>query len=155
MAIVALIIAVVLIAAAVRNTQGILFSALSEDVPAFMVWAAAIFAVGAIGFVPGLKPVSRGLLALVLLVIIMNNYQTIIAGFTQPLGSASANSPASSGVGNLPGLNLPGIGSGAPSSPTGSSSDLFPSLAGMTDLHSIYDSSTPFGTFNVPFGGGT
>lgn len=76
-----LIIAVVMIVAAFRNTQGALFSALYQDVPDFVVWAAAIFAVGAIGFVPGLKPVSRGILALLLLSIVLSNYKQIIAGF--------------------------------------------------------------------------
>lgn len=96
MALVALIVGAVLIAAAIRNTQGVLFSALSEDLPAFMVWAAAIFAVGAIGFIPGLKPVSRGLLALVIVVIIMRNHQAIITGLSQPLGSSSGSGSGAS-----------------------------------------------------------
>ncbi|MES2169779.1 MAG: hypothetical protein V4479_03535, partial [Actinomycetota bacterium] len=81
MLIIALIIGVVLIIAAIRNSQGTLFTALKSDVPAYGIWAAAIIAVGSIGFVPGLKPVARGLLALVILVIILKNYQAIIAGF--------------------------------------------------------------------------
>lgn len=76
-----LIIGVIIVVAAVRNSQGALFTALGQDVPAFVVWAAAIFALGAIGFVPGLKPVSRGLLALVLVVLILRNYKQIISGF--------------------------------------------------------------------------
>lgn len=77
----ALIIGVVLIVAAIRNSQAALFSALATDVPEYVIWAAAIVAVGAIGYVPGLKPVSRGLLALVILVVILNNYKAILAGF--------------------------------------------------------------------------
>lgn len=50
-----------------------------------MVWGAAVFAVGAIGWIPGLSPVSRGLLALVLVVIVLQNYQNIIEGLSQPL----------------------------------------------------------------------
>ena len=81
MAFLVILIGVVLIVAAIRNTQGDLFSALAADIPAFGVWAAAILALAMIGFIPGLKPVSRGLLALVLLVIVLRNYQGILSGF--------------------------------------------------------------------------
>lgn len=81
MAFLAILIGVILIVAALRDTQGELFSALLADVPAFGVWAAAIFALSLVGFVPGLKPVSRGLLALVILVIVLRNYQNIITSF--------------------------------------------------------------------------
>lgn len=82
MAFLALLIAVVLIVSAIRNTHSQLLGALLQDVPGFAVWGAAIFGVAVIGFIPGLKPVSRGLLALVLVVIILTNYQNILAGFT-------------------------------------------------------------------------
>ena len=81
MVLILLIIGGILIVAAFRNSQGSLFTALYQDIPAFVVWAAAIFAIGAIGFIPGLKPVSRAILALVLTVIVLRNYQQIIAGF--------------------------------------------------------------------------
>lgn len=81
MVFVVLVIGLVLVVAAVRNSQASLFSALMSDVPAFAVWAAAIFALSAIGFVPDLKPVSRGLLVLVLVVIVLTNYKQILSGF--------------------------------------------------------------------------
>lgn len=100
MILVALFIGVILIVAAIRNSQGALFTALSTDVPGFVVWAAAIFAIGAVGFIPGLKAPSRGLLALVLLVLILKNYQGIVSGFQ----SAWTNPPqASSGQAGAPG----------------------------------------------------
>lgn len=83
MILVLLFIGAILVVAAIRNSQGALFTALSTDVPGFVTWAAAIFAVGAVGFVPGLRPVSRGLLALILTVIILKNYQQILDGFNQ------------------------------------------------------------------------
>lgn len=100
MILVALVIGVVLIVAAIRNSQGALFSALGQDIPGFVVWAAAIVAVGALGFIPGLKPVSRGLLALVLIVIVLNNYQAILQGFTtaaNPKNDTSSSGSQSSG----------------------------------------------------------
>lgn len=81
MGLIALVIGITLIVAAVRNSQGALFTALEADVPKFVVWAAAIIAVGAIGAIPGLKPVSRWLLALVIIVIIINNYKKLVTGF--------------------------------------------------------------------------
>lgn len=77
-----ILIAAMLITAAVRDTQGDLFSALQQDVPSFVIWAAALVAIGAIGFVPGLKTPSRFLLALIIVVLVVNNYQKIISGFS-------------------------------------------------------------------------
>jgi hypothetical protein len=78
---IALFLGVILIVAAVRDSQGALFSALEQDVPKFVIWGAAILAVGAIGAIPGLKGPSRLLLALVITVLIVNNYQKLIKGF--------------------------------------------------------------------------
>lgn len=77
------LIAVVLIVAALRDTQGDLFAAIREDVTAFGTWGAALIAVGLLGFIPGVKPVSRALLGLVIVVLFVNNYQTIVSGFSQ------------------------------------------------------------------------
>lgn len=111
MGIVVLIIGVVLIAAAIRDTHEKLFGALAEDAPDFMVWGAALFAVGAIGWVPGMNPVSRGLLALVVVVIVLTNYQAIIAGFSQPLGGSRGQS-GSGGAGGVGGGDGGGGGGG-------------------------------------------
>ena len=76
-----------------------MFSALAKDGPGFVVWAAAIVAVGAIGFVPALKPFSRALLVLIVLVIVLNNYQAILNGFSavaQPSGGVQVKSPSKS-----------------------------------------------------------
>jgi len=108
MAFLALLIAVVLIVAAIRNTHGDLLSALGQDVPGFVVWGAAIFGVAVIGFIPGLKPVSRGLLALVVVVIVLTNYKNILAGFSQAWQNAptqaSGSSASNSGGDFLSGL---------------------------------------------------
>lgn len=105
MAFLALLIAIVLIVVAIRGTQDSLFAALMKDVPGFAIWAAAIFALALIGFVPGLKPVSRGLLALVLLVIVLHNYQAILASFT-----GAAQNPTGSGAGTSGGSSSGGVG---------------------------------------------
>ncbi len=125
MILVVLLIGIILVVVAIRNTQGALFSALAADVPAYIVWAAAIIALGAIGWIPGLKPVSRGLLALVLVVIVLQNYQAILAGFQAVASPPSSGSSASAvqSVGDAPYLevfhSLPSVGSTV-SSPTNS-----------------------------------
>ena len=75
------IIGAVILVAALRNTQGTLATALETDVPGFAVWALALAGVGALGFVPGMRTISRGLIGLVLLVLVLRNYQAILAGF--------------------------------------------------------------------------
>lgn len=83
MILVVLAIGIVILVASLRGTYSALFTAIGTDVPGFVVWAAAIVALGALGFIPGLKPVSRGLLALVVVVLVFQNYQNIIAGFVE------------------------------------------------------------------------
>ncbi len=121
-----LLIGAILIVTALRGTQGVLFAALGDDVPPFVVWAAAIVAVGALGYVPGLKGPARILLALVIIVLVLNNYESILAGFgaaasgqgtpqaatpgsasssANSLGAAGGEAVSSHGI-NLNALNL-------------------------------------------------
>lgn len=83
MTLVVLAIGIVILVASLRGTHASLFEAIGTDVPGFVVWAAAIVALGALGFIPGLKPVSRGLLALVVVVLVFQNYGNILAGFAE------------------------------------------------------------------------
>jgi hypothetical protein len=87
---IALFIGVILVVVAIKGNGGSLFSALGQDVPAFVVWGSAVVALGAIGFVPGLKPISRGLLALLIIVIILRDYQSIIAGLKGGIAGQTA-----------------------------------------------------------------
>jgi hypothetical protein len=100
MILIALLIGAVLLVAAIRNSQDALFAALGQDVPEFVIWAAAIFAVGALGFIPGIKPVARGLVALVLIVIVLSNYSAILAGFD---ALAASNTSTAGGQPNTQG----------------------------------------------------
>lgn len=109
----ALLIGVVLIVAAIRNSHSTLFTAIATDVPQFVVWGAAIVAVGAVGFIPGMKPVSRGLLALILVVLILQNYKSMIKGFenawqhppeANPTGAVVDNSKAGPGIAGSPSI---------------------------------------------------
>lgn len=124
MILVALLIGAILVVAAIRGTQGTLFSALATDVPGYVVWAAAIIALGAIGFVPELKPISRGLLILVIIVIVMRNYQTIIAGFQSAISGASQTAPGASGAASASSASGSDVASPTPIAPAVSAPSL-------------------------------
>lgn len=97
-----LIIGIVLVVAAIRDTQSSLFSALATDVPAFGVWFTAIVILGAIGFIAPLKPLSKALLILVLVVLVLRNYQNILTGFNSAWqGSASGTKASGATTGTV------------------------------------------------------
>ena len=131
MGLIALFLGIVLIVSAVRNSQGELFSALEQDVPKFVIWAAAILAVGAIGAIPGLKGPSRLLLALIVTVLIVNNYQKLITGFQ----NAWQKPPA-------PVTAQTGSGASADSQATGAATATSP-----PDFITGFLDSNPFGNF--------
>lgn len=81
MPLVLIIIGSIMIVSAFKNTQGQLGTALEQDIPGFLKWAAAIFAIGLIGYIPRMQPISRALLTLVVTVIVLTNYQQIINSF--------------------------------------------------------------------------
>lgn len=80
MALFAIIVAIILIVSAVRNTQATLFTALETDVPEFGRWFLAIIVIGAIGYVPVFRKPARALLLLILVVLFVKNGQAIVNG---------------------------------------------------------------------------
>ena len=114
----ALFIGAILVVAAIRDTQGQLFSALSIDAPAYVTWGTAIVLIGSIGFVPGLKPISRGLLVLILVVLVLRNYSNVISGFNNAWqgavkqGAGAKGQQPNHGVGSTPGAGNSDTGSG-------------------------------------------
>lgn len=95
-----LIIGIVLVVVAIRDSQSDLFTALANDVPAFSTWFTAIVVIGAIGFISPLKPLSKALLILVLVVLVLHNYQSIIAGFNSAWQGAAKGSAGTAGTGS-------------------------------------------------------
>jgi hypothetical protein len=77
-----ILIGALLIIVAFNNTMGELATELETDIPGFFVWAVAIAAILGLGYIPGFKQPSRWLLGLVVLVIVLTNYQKILSGFT-------------------------------------------------------------------------
>lgn len=127
MILVVLFVGVLIIVAAVRNSQTALFTALKTDIPDFAIWAGAIIAIGVIGVVPGLKPVSRGILALVLTVIVINNYKAVTANFKT----------AWTGAGNASGTGTGGTASGGQSTPFGGLASSIGNAVGGASINGI------------------
>lgn len=116
-----IIIGVILLVVAVRDTYGSLGQALSTDIPGYATWALALAGVGALGFVPGLKTPARWLLLLVLVVLVLKNYQAILTGFAGSTSTADATTPpqtpaaayASNPTSPIPAADVSGTGTTA------------------------------------------
>lgn len=92
---------VVLLIAAVRNTQQDLFLLLAKDFTGknnFIYWVLAILIIGAVGYIPRLKPVSDGFLILVILTLFIRKGGFFDA-FTQQIADTQTTSPKVSATG--------------------------------------------------------
>lgn len=102
MALALLFIGVLFVVAAVRNQQSALLAQLEGDFSGssnFLFWAAAIVLLGAIGYIPKLKPISVALLVLVLVSIALKKGTGFFAQLTQTL-NASVTSGKTNASGN-------------------------------------------------------
>lgn len=76
MPLILLVVGALFVTSAVRNTHADLFSLLKSDFTGdqnFVVWIIAIFVAGALGYVPGLRPLSYAFLLLIVAVIVLTN----------------------------------------------------------------------------------
>ena len=103
MPLILLFIGAIIAVAAFNNAQGTLATELETDVPPFLKWGLAVFAVGGLGWIPGFEKPSRWLLALVFVVIVLKNYANIIAGF-QALGQGTAQTAQPTAASATPAL---------------------------------------------------
>lgn len=76
-----IVIGVVLIITAYRNTFGDLAAGLKTDIAGYFKWGGAIALILGLGVIPGMRTPSRLLLALVAAVVIVRNYQAMLNGF--------------------------------------------------------------------------
>jgi hypothetical protein len=89
-----LIIGIVLLVSAARNTQDDLFTLVKGDFTGqanFIFWVVSLLIIGAIGYIPKLKPISTGFLVLVLLVLFLskgNPNNAASGGFFQKFTAA-------------------------------------------------------------------
>lgn len=122
MAFILLILALMLIAVALRNQQGNFFAQLGSDIPGFTKWFLAILLIGLLGYLPGLQTPSRLLLALVVVVILLANqgfYQQLISTFQNLPSPAAAIPTVTANLGSAPVAITFGLGSAASTSGTG------------------------------------
>lgn len=115
-----IIFGVVLVIASARNTQGCLFTLLQGDFfnntgsnncgsvsgsSSFLWWLAAIFVIGAIGYDERIRPISDGFLALVILVLLINN-GGFFAKFKSSLSQIAGTTATPIGNASSPGVSL-------------------------------------------------
>lgn len=95
-----------MIVAAVRDTQGQLVTLLTKDFTGpgnFLYWIAALFLVGSVGYIDRLKPLSDGLLILILLALVLSrgNPKQPAGGFFKQLTDALGTTTKSAGTGGV------------------------------------------------------
>lgn len=112
----------VLLIASARGKQDDLFSLLKGDFTGpnnFVYWFFAILVVGAVGYIPKLKPISVGFLTLIVLVLFLKRGDPngigggFFAQLTQQLGTTQKQSPTQSGAAQTstsqPSFQLPNL----------------------------------------------
>lgn len=106
-----LIIGAVLLVSAVRNTQDDLFKLIQGDFTGqgnFVFWVVSLLIIGAVGYIPKLKPVSDGFLVLVLVVLFLTRGNPSGVGggffskFTQALQSTTVKQAATQTASSTP-----------------------------------------------------
>lgn len=114
MALAFLLIGLALVVAAFRNTQSDLFSLVGNDAPGFLKWAAAILAIGLLGYIPNFETAAKYLLVLVLLVVVIQNkgafanFQAAVQG-----GASAVTVPAEPSLAGTPTIDVVTSGSGS------------------------------------------
>jgi hypothetical protein len=136
-----LLIGAVLIVVALNNTHAQLATQLESDVPGFFKWGAAIVALLALGYIPGLRTPSRWLLALVVVAVVV---KTSVG--TQLFAAISnfAKSPANS---------APATTSTAPASAQPGGSTVASATSGITDVLGASGGSASVSDFLAAMGG--
>jgi hypothetical protein len=118
MAFALIILGLLLLVAATRNTQDQLFTLLKSDFTGpnnFVFWVVSLLVIGAVGYIPKLKPLSTAFLVLVVLVLFLTKGNPQLAGggffeqFTRQIGKTT--SPEASKELGKTGQPVPGGGS--------------------------------------------
>lgn len=134
------IVGLLFLVVAIRGTQGALFSLVKSEFQgtnSFIPWAAAIFILGAIGYVKTIKPVADGMIGLVILSMLLANkggfFTQLNAGLQNPVAPAATTNQSvvpsvtqaasqlggASGGSQIPNTSVPGSpNSGLPYVPT-------------------------------------
>jgi len=98
---------IVMTVAGVRGTEQQLFKLLKGDFTgqnSYLYWVLAIMVVGALGYIPSLRPVSRAFLALIIVVLFLHSGSGFFTKFQSAIASVSSNT---SSVTNIASPNNP------------------------------------------------
>jgi hypothetical protein len=158
-----ILIAAVLILAAYNNTYGELATELETDVPGFAKWGLAIVAVGALQWIPGMRVPARWLLALVIVVIVLRNYQALLSGVqnlsTLPAPATASPTPAAAYAANPASPQITaadtsgGLGTSPASTTTAASVNAANQPATVSSPLGIFDPSNYLAQVESGFGG--
>lgn len=98
------IIGIVLLSAAIQNTQGTLYDLLKSDITgpnSFLYWLVIILLVGALGYIEKLRPLSIAFMSLLIIVLFLKKGDPVTGAgggffnqFTTQLGQISSATPA-------------------------------------------------------------
>lgn len=83
-----ILIGIVTLVAAVRGTHQQFFALIKNDFTGpnnFVIWLAALFAIGGLGYIKPIKPIATALLALVIIVMILAQQKNGSGGFFEML----------------------------------------------------------------------
>lgn len=105
-----LIVGTVFVVAAVRGTTDQLIALLKNDFTGkgnYVFWLVSILAIGAVGYIPDLKPVSRAFLALVVVVLFLTNENKggVFEKFSAALGTTQQEPTLGGNVPTIPSLS--------------------------------------------------
>ena len=101
------IVGIILLTAGVRGKQDDLFSLLKSDFTGqnnFIFWMISIFVIGALGYIPKLKPLSTAFLALVIVVLFLRKGTGFFAQASQALQGTTTQPTTANTVFTLPDL---------------------------------------------------
>lgn len=105
------LVAIILIVTGIRGTISAFLSEFVHDVEGVLVAAVAIFIIGAIGYIPGLKKISDGFLVLVLLAMVLTNaknglFQQFNSQIRSGVSSLNSSSTALQPLAPIPSVSL-------------------------------------------------
>ncbi len=106
---------------AIRGTQATAFNLLEKEFSgpnSFVKWALALLILGGLGYIPVIRPVTRALLLLVLLVIFLRNGTGLFAQFNRAVANPTAQQnpgAARTGVGSVGAIDTSSLTGGNPS----------------------------------------
>lgn len=134
-----LLVGVILVVTSIRGTEGQFFTQLESDITGgYLKWAAAIVAIGALGYVPKFTYPSRALLCLVAVVLVVSEnglFTDLSTDLDTTPAPTTTQMPAATNLGSLP-VSIGGVTAAVSSvlglggSSTGATSNSASSTAG-------------------------